>query len=152
MINEIAPNKSLREQMILMGFPAQIVDLALKNITNESMDSAIEELMRLQSDGTYDQMLDTLLDTMDAVAGTSNNSNDPSTSFRKQMKNEKDVSLTEQPPDRNKKHNIHKLFLHLLQAYKRFTEDVDTEDDDYLDLPLTQERQLISQYKNLVDI
>lgn len=83
--------------MIAMGFPAGIVDIALKNVSIENMDAAIEELMRLQSNGTYDDMLEKLLDTVDAVAGTSNGFGGPSTSnnFREQMKNEKDVNMTQ---------------------------------------------------------
>ena len=37
------------------------------------------------------------------------------------------------------------------QAFERFAEDVDNEDDDHLDLPLIHEQNLLNEYKRLLE-
>lgn len=76
-----------------MGFPAEIVDFALKS-ADHNMDAVLEELMRLQSVGTYDEMLEKLIDAVDAVEGASGtDSSKPSTSkkFKDAIEEEKNV-------------------------------------------------------------
>lgn len=38
----------------------------------------------------------------------------------------------------------------LFQAYERFSEDIESEDNAYLDLPLIDERALIDEYKKML--
>lgn len=93
LLNEIVPKSDVREQMIGMGFPAEIVDFALKS-ADRNMDAVLEELMRLQSEGTYDEMLEKLIDAVDAAEGTSSaDGSKPSTSkkFKDAIEEEKNV-------------------------------------------------------------
>lgn len=39
-----------------------------------------------------------------------------------------------------------------LQAFERFSEDMQNDDDEYLDLPLVEERTLLDEYKKLLNI
>lgn len=38
------------------------------------------------------------------------------------------------------------------QAYERFAEDIEDEDNAYLDLPLTEERTLLNEYKKMLNM
>lgn len=44
------------------------------------------------------------------------------------------------------------LFKSYFQAYDRFAEDMDLQDDAYLDLPLIDERALIDEYKKMLNM
>lgn len=39
-----------------------------------------------------------------------------------------------------------------MQAYERFAEDIEHEDNAYLDLPLTEERALLIEYKKMLNM
>lgn len=89
---EIVPNHKLREQMLAMGFHAEIIDMALKNSTNH-MDAAVEELLRLQADGSYEGILSNLLETASSVIDAVGNYDGPSTSSKivRDIKKEEEV-------------------------------------------------------------
>lgn len=64
-----------------MGFHAEIIDMALKKSTNE-MGAAVEELLRLQANGTYESVLSSLsqaaastIDLITSQSGPSTSSN-----------------------------------------------------------------------------
>lgn len=38
------------------------------------------------------------------------------------------------------------------QAFSRFSEDISAEDDDHLDLPLLQEREILAEYKRYLEM
>lgn len=42
------------------------------------------------------------------------------------------------------------FYFNLFQAYERFSEDIELEDNAYLDLPLFDERALIDEYKKML--
>lgn len=65
--------------MLAMGFHADIIDMALKKSTNQ-MDAAVEELLRLQADGSYDGVLSNLMTAAAAVSSSLGLANGPSTS------------------------------------------------------------------------
>lgn len=60
--------------MKAMGFHDEMIQMALKNCTND-MEKAIESLLKMQSDGTYDSAMDELLKNMPLI-----NNPGPSTS------------------------------------------------------------------------
>lgn len=122
----IVPAKNVCEQMMAMGFDQEMVKMALKNCTND-MEKAIESLLKMQSDGSYFSAFEELLKNLpipsDLNAG-------PSTSS---------AITTELRDTANE-----------MKAFERFSEDIQSTDDDYLDLPLIQERSLLDEYKNLL--
>lgn len=76
---EIVPSKSLREQILAMGFHAEIIDMALKKCTNEK-DAAVEELLRLQANGTYESVLSSLSQAAASTIDLTTSQSGPSTS------------------------------------------------------------------------
>lgn len=93
--HEVVANEELRNQMLAMGFHAEIIDMALKNSANQ-MDAAVEELLRLQADGSYDNTLSNLMQTAANIIGQSGIHNEPSTSSKvmRDIKKETEVRLS----------------------------------------------------------
>lgn len=89
---EIVPSESLREKMVAMGFHAEIIDMALKKSTNE-MDAAVEELLRLQANGTYENVLSGLLQAAASTIDLASGQSGPSTSSKmaRDIKKESEV-------------------------------------------------------------
>lgn len=52
LLQTVKPDESLCEQILSMGFDVELVREVLKNTTND-MQKAIENLLKLQADGTY---------------------------------------------------------------------------------------------------
>lgn len=73
LLQTVKPDESLCEQILSMGFDAELVREVLKNTTND-MQKAIENLLKMQADGTYPDALKKVLETVEA------NSPSPSTS------------------------------------------------------------------------
>lgn len=89
---EIVPSKGLREQMLAMGFHAEIIDMALKNSTNQ-MDAAVEELIRLQANGTYENILSNLTQLAASTIDLSSSHDGPSTSSNAKRDIEKESEV-----------------------------------------------------------
>lgn len=90
--NEIIPDKSFQKEMIAMGFHPEMIKMALKNSTN-LMDDAVEFLLKMQADGSYEEKLCKLLENVPGFSGDSSNNNGPSTSkIINDMKKEKEVN------------------------------------------------------------
>lgn len=89
---EIVPSSGLREKMLAMGFHAEIIDMALKNSTNQ-MDAAVEELLRLQADGTYEETLSKLLPSVASQIDLSPSMDGPSTSSKARRDIEKESQV-----------------------------------------------------------
>lgn len=124
---EIVPDKSVREQMLSMGFPIEIIDIVLSRTAND-IETAMDQLLQIQANGGFDEIQRSVASSLQAVAGCSSSSlssllppSRPSTAKEK-------------------------------EAFKRFAEDVDNDDDDYLDLPLVQEQKIIGEYMKLYDL
>lgn len=146
----VQPNENLAQQIIGMGFDIELVRQALQNSTND-MQKAIENLLKMQSNGTYESALKEAIDTVSKVslaAGV----NGPSTSQAIQnLEDEQQVNhlhtlLVYSCTNHTRMFNLY------FQAYDRFAEDMDVEDDAYLDLPLIEERALLDEYKKMLNI
>lgn len=85
----VKPDESLCQQILNMGFDIELIRDALKNTSND-MQRAIENLLRMQSEGTYQNALQEVLRNLP----TSTDRNAPSTSAEIQnMADEMQVSF-----------------------------------------------------------
>lgn len=93
----VKPDENLCQQILNMGFDIELVRNALKNSTND-MQMAIDSLLKMQADGTYNSILKNVLDNLaqtDTTPSTSApmSSELPSTSQAAQnLKDEMQVS------------------------------------------------------------
>lgn len=144
----VQPNENLAQQIIGMGFDIELVRKALQNSTND-MQKAIENLLKMQSNGSYESALKEAIETVSKVslaAGV----NAPSTSQAIQnLEDEQQVNHLHTLRIYSCTNRMSKLHF---QAYDRFAEDMDVEDDAYLDLPLIEERALLDEYKKMLNI
>lgn len=74
----VKPNESLAQQIVGMGFDIELVRQALTDTTND-MAKAIENLLKMQTDGTYQGALQEALENMSKMASAAG-INAPSTS------------------------------------------------------------------------
>lgn len=160
MLQTVKPDENLCEQILNMGFDIELVRDALKNTSND-MQTAIDNLLKMQADGTYADALKELLKNVNIGQNPRNDPNAPSTStmpstsqLLDQLQNheeEMDVRT-----NRNNylfwKNGIFTMKFQLIQAYERFSEDIEHEDNAYLDLPLTEERTLLNEYKKMLNM
>lgn len=66
---QIVPDTNLHTELVGMGFQTDLVNVALR-LAGNNMASALEELLRLQDDDSYDEMLKKIVDVAN-VAGPS---------------------------------------------------------------------------------
>lgn len=113
-----------------MGFDAELAKKILKNTSND-LDSAIEALLDLQNvDNIPTQLLSLIDEALPSTSGASNSSQE--SSLVDKIKKKVKMTLKEQ------------------EAYEMLKEDLEMEDDDYLNTTLKQEEQLLIQYKNIL--
>ena len=116
--------------MISLGFDAELAKKILKNTSND-LDSAIEALLDLQNvDNIPAQLLSLIDEVMPSTSGASNRAQ--GASLVDKIKKKVKMTLEEQ------------------EAYEMLKEDLEMEDDDYLNITLNQEEQLLIQYKNVL--
>ncbi|XP_065364111.1 NEDD8 ultimate buster 1-like [Calliphora vicina] len=124
-------------QLKQLGFNEEMARMALET-TENSLDNAIEFLMKLYGNETE---LVAAMDRMTAVAASvvaNDNYGGPSTSSGAN-------SLITKALDKAQKE------MESLKAYNRFTEEITDNEQDYLDLPLVQEEQFLAEYKRLLE-
>lgn len=135
-----------------MGFDVELVREMLKNTTND-MQKAIENLLKMQADGSYTDALKEVLKNANIDPNTPSTSSMPSTSqllnHIQDQEEEMDVSAEFRL---NKFLHFFLMLFHRFQAYERFAEDIEHEDNAYLDLPLTEERALLNEYKKMLNM
>lgn len=73
--NSVTPDEALCEQIITMGFDIELIRQALKDTSND-MQKAIENLLKLQADGNYQDALKEVIQNVAALQ----DANQPSTS------------------------------------------------------------------------
>lgn len=88
LIEEIVPNANLRKQMVEMGFHVEMIDDALRQTAN-IMNDAVEMLLKLQADGSYEEKLANLVTSNSAC---SSNEAGPSTS-QKHKDHDKEIEV-----------------------------------------------------------
>lgn len=76
LLQSVKPDESLCEQILNMGFDIELIRNALKDTTND-MQKAIENLLKMQADGSYQNALKEVLQN---VPSLENAINQPSTS------------------------------------------------------------------------
>lgn len=76
LLQSVKPDESLCEQILNMGFDIELIRSALKDTTND-MQKAIENLLKMQADGSYQNALKEVLQN---VPSLENAINQPSTS------------------------------------------------------------------------
>jgi hypothetical protein len=118
---------ALTIQLVSFGFTSEMAKMALKTTFN-NQNEALDYLLKLQSDGTYDSILNNM-----------SNNNGPSTSSGLGS------TIVQQTKALRKK-------VDEMKVYKRFTEDISSDEDSYLDLPLTLEEKLINDYKTFLNM
>lgn len=109
----VKPNESLCEQILNMGFDIELVREALKNTSND-MQKAIDNLLKMQADGTYTDALKEILRTVTPA----NDPNAPSTSsmpstsqlLDRIQSHEEEMDVRTNRSNFNYKHT--KIFLH----------------------------------------
>lgn len=75
----VKPDESLCEQILNMGFDIELVRDALKNSSND-MQKAIENLLKMQADGSYTEALKEVLKNINIDPNAPSTSSMPSTS------------------------------------------------------------------------
>lgn len=76
LLQSVKPDESLCEQILNMGFDIELIRNALRDTTND-MQKAIENLLKMQADGSYENALKEVLQN---VPSLENAINQPSTS------------------------------------------------------------------------
>ncbi|CAO1386877.1 unnamed protein product [Diamesa serratosioi] len=126
----IKPDKDFIDKLINLGFDAELAKTILKNTSND-LDSAIEALLDLQNvDNIPAQLLSLIDEAIPSTSGASNSSQ--GSSLVDKIKKKVKMTMEEQ------------------EAYEMLKEDLEMEDDDYLNTTLKQEEQLLIQYKNIL--
>ncbi|XP_055305346.1 NEDD8 ultimate buster 1 [Sitodiplosis mosellana] len=127
LLQSVKPDESLCEQIRNMGFDIEMIRQALKDTTND-MSKAIENLLQMQANGTYQDALKEVLKSVPPALG--------------EALNQATTSAAQTAQDYEGE----------MKAYERFAEDMDLEDNAYLDLPLNEERVLLDEYKKMLDM
>lgn len=102
--------------------------------TQNSLDKAMEFLMKVFGDETE---LKCLMERLTASASATENLEGPSTSTGGNSLITKALEKAEKEVES-------------LKAYDRFTMEIADNEQDYLDLPLIQEEQILAEYKRLL--
>lgn len=123
-------------QLISLGFDVSIAKQALEQHSND-INKAMDYLLNLQQDGKYEEAI---AFAQNAIAGTSS---DPSTSSAPEAKVSQFLNKAKEAIRQKKDAD---------QAFRRFREDFNNDGDDYLDMPLEMEEQLVLEYKRFLGI
>lgn len=75
----VKPDENLCQQILNMGFDIELIRQVLKNNTND-MQKAIDSLLKMQSDGTYGNVLEEVLKSLPTDPNAPSTSSMPSTS------------------------------------------------------------------------
>lgn len=129
---DVTPKEDLLDQITKIGFPKEIVEMALKYNTND-MEKTVDYLLSLQSNINFASTLEAITSQFFDGPSTSSGSADVDAlkeKFKKRIK----TDLEER------------------EALERFSEDVSAESDDHLDLTLIQEENILIEYKKFLNI
>lgn len=130
MLDDFVADTEALNTMKTMGFNEEIIKMALKASTND-MNRAVEMMLKMQNDGTYSALLSQLIDNAVSGAPTTATS---STCISAALKKKADIQLK------------------AMEAFARFSEDISTEDDTHLDMPLVQEQEVLNEYKRYLSM
>lgn len=125
------------KHLLRLGFEEPAVRAALES-TDNNVERAIEFLLRAF------QTEEELQETMDKIQKLSHNEDGPSTSSSSS-------SSPLSSPIMNSVLRQAQVEIDAMKAYQRFNSDINQNDQDYLDLPLVQEEQLLAEYRYLLE-
>ncbi|XP_037937514.1 NEDD8 ultimate buster 1 [Teleopsis dalmanni] len=123
-------NNLLLDELKKLGFDEQLANIALQT-TGNNIDKAADYLIRMLNDENQ------LKSMMEKVSQALNAADGPSTSS----------GINSLASDLIQKAQLE---LESLTAYRRFHVDITDTENDYLDLPLLQEEQILTEYRNLL--
>ncbi|XP_037050774.1 NEDD8 ultimate buster 1-like [Bradysia coprophila] len=123
---DFIPDTKIVDEMTKMGFHPEIINMSLRHVSN-NMNEAVDMLLRMQGEGTYDNLLTSICGSTSAAA----------TSTIPAVANAVNIL----------KANVEEA-TDAMAAFERFSEGVSANEDDYLDLSLVMEENFIAQYKN----
>ncbi|XP_030379452.1 NEDD8 ultimate buster 1 [Scaptodrosophila lebanonensis] len=137
-----------------LGFDAKAARVALETTQND-IDLAIVFLLKaFESEeelrSTVDRMSRLIEEGLTGATGAATISDQPSTSSAASQQSQ----LFDSPRSRALIESVlHKAKAEMesYKAYNRFNADLTHSDQDYLDLPLVQEEQLLAEYRNLLE-
>ncbi|XP_068156814.1 NEDD8 ultimate buster 1 [Drosophila tropicalis] len=128
-----------------LGFPIPLVRVALETTQND-MKRAVEFLLKSQSN--ENQILKIIETMAQTLSGNLNDQQQPTSSSNARPY----IDLSSSKMQMIETFlTMAKSELESYKAYKRFNEDVTMNDNDYLDLPLIQEEQILIEYKHLLE-
>lgn len=67
---DFIPNTTVVDRLTKMGFPSQLVDVCLREASN-NMEEAVEAALRMQSDGSYEAILANVLGSTSGASTSS---------------------------------------------------------------------------------
>lgn len=143
LMSSMTPSQDLISKLTDLGFHQKAASVALRETIN-NFDDAVEFLISARKNNEYDKLL-TDLDCLSAESsGASTNTNTPAAS----------PSTEQAGPSRKKAKNdsnsAKKEMMDIL--YKSFSKDMDTNNNNYLDLPLNEEATILDEYKKLLNM
>lgn len=128
----IIPEPNLLDEITKIGFPKEIVEMALKYNSND-MEKTVEYLLSFQSNDDFSSHLNAIATQLLDAPSTSSGSADVD-ALKEKLKKKIKNDLEEK------------------EALERFSEDVSAESDDHLDLTLIQEENILIEYKKFLNI
>lgn len=137
---ETSTENDLIQEITNMGFNVEIVRMALESVDERTVDRIVEVMLKMQRDGSYEESLATLMATTTAMDGQLLGA----CSSNQAQANNNLEAVKENIQKHIKKHAETK------EAFDRFSEGVSKNDDEYLDLPLVQEEQILLEYKKFL--
>lgn len=131
---DFLPDQNTIDAMVAMGFELPLVMVALQTASN-NMDRAVDIVMRMMEGVEGEQLLTNI-----ATAASTNTAGQPTTSS---------AAAAERLSRKLAEELARKRIAD--EAFDRFAEDIDDEDDDYLDLTLAQETKVVTEYKRYLN-
>lgn len=155
---DFKPDAKIVDHMSKMGFHPEIINMSLRHASN-NMDEAIDMLIRMQGEGTYENLLASICgSTSEANTSTASSSSlaDVAANVSANIRNsrmEEDVdAMAVCKNDDFVVTRIVSDILNIFQAFERFSKGVSTNDDDYLDFALVMEENFIAEYKSFMSM
>ncbi|XP_058128779.1 NEDD8 ultimate buster 1 [Anopheles ziemanni] len=150
LLQSIVADDQLQQQLVALGFPEEVAKVALKTTAN-NYDRAMEFLLtNISTDKEYSELLRQSLEVVDRsvpkrqkTTSTEVASTSDSAEASSSKKSPVDSGSCKREEKRRKKEMLDILF-------KSFSKDMDTSSDAHLDLALTEETELLEQYKKLL--
>lgn len=144
---DFLPDAKTVDAMVAMGFDRALVELALRREGN-NMDRALDDVMRLLESGEGERLLEGLVAAVSRRTATSGATSGATST---------PGATTTAAATEAAKRLASRVALETTQrrvaneAFDRFAEDLDGEDDDHLDVSLEPEANVLAEYKRYLN-